>query len=244
MNSFLQSLHDNLTRMPRFIRLPVDWSTRNKVNVPSLKQNVHSRYEAPEGCACEFCNSNENHHVESGSQIGNTNNHNEATRERFIPPSPLPRPILKKKRRTKSNKILSLSINYSGDKQTDMSIILRQLQSPTYTSWTGILELIIYPGASRKEAPRTYINHVQEIRDLVQQINISLTQVRQIRCQFVIDHFSFSQLRLAAGFINLDNDNWTLAYVERSDNNKINEIHKRDSAFRRIECVYREDFAN
>ncbi|ATZ53817.1 hypothetical protein BCIN_09g05890 [Botrytis cinerea B05.10] len=243
MNNFLQSLHDNLTRMPRFIRLPVDWSTRNKVNVPSSKRNVHSRYEAPEGCACEFCKSDGNHHVGLRDKIGSTNP-NEATRERFVPISPLPGSISNKKRHPKSNKVLSLSIDYSGDQQTNMSIILRQLQSPTYTSWTGILELIIYPGISRKDAPRAYINHVQGIKDLVHQINISLTQVRQIRCQFVIDHFSFSQLRLAAGFINLDNDSWTLAYVERSDNNKINEIHKRGSVFRRIECAYREDFAN
>ncbi|KAF5873212.1 uncharacterized protein Bfra_008491 [Botrytis fragariae] len=229
--------------MPRFIRLPIDWSTHNKVDVPSLKQNIHSKHEAPEDCACDFCNSDENYHVGWRSQIGNTNP-DEATRECFIPTSPFPGPVLNKEWHTKSNKILSLSINYSGDKQTDMSIIIRQLQSPTYTSWTGILELIIYPGVSRKDAPRAYINHVQEIKDLVQQINTSLTQVQQIRCQFVIDHFSFSQLRLAAGFINLDNGNWTLAYIERSDRTKINEIHKRDSVFKRIESVYREDFAN
>ncbi|TGO77882.1 hypothetical protein BELL_0087g00170 [Botrytis elliptica] len=243
MNNFLQSLHDNLTRMPRFIPLPIDWSTHNTVDVPSLKQNVHCKHEAPEGCTCEFCNSDENYNVGWRSQVGNTNP-DEATREWFTPTSPLPGQTLNKEWHTKSNKILSLSINYSGDQQTDMSIIIRQLQSPTYTSWTGILELIIYPGVSRKEAPRAYINHVQEIKDLVRQINISLTQVHKIRCQFVIDHFSFSQLRLAAGFINLDNDNWTLAYIERSEGDKVIEIHKRDSVFRRIESAYREDFAN
>ncbi|KAF7954627.1 hypothetical protein EAE96_005746 [Botrytis aclada] len=229
--------------MPRFIRLPIDWSTHNKVDVPSLKQNVHSKYEAPEGCVCEFCNSDENYHVGWRSQIGNTNS-DEATRDWLIPTTALPGSILNEDWHTKSNKILSLSINYSGDRQTDMSMIVRQLQSPTYTSWTGILELIVYPGVSRKDAPRAYINHVQEIKNLVRQINISLAQVQQIRCQFVIDHFSFSQLRLAAGFINLDNRNWTLAYVERSDRNKINEIQKGDSVFRRIEGAYREDFAN
>ncbi|KAF7908238.1 uncharacterized protein EAF01_003993 [Botrytis porri] len=229
--------------MPRFIRLPIDWSTHNKVDAPSLTQNVHSKHEAPEGRTREFCNSDENYHVGWRSQIGNTNP-DEATREWFIPTSPLPGPTLNKEWYTKSNKILSLSINYSGDQQTDMSIIIRQLRSPTYTSWTGILELIIYPGVSRKEAPRAYINHVQEMKDLVRQINISLTQIQQIRCQFVIDHFSFSQLRLAAGFINLDNDNWTLAYIDRSDRNKIKEIHKRDAVFKRIESAYREDFAN
>ncbi|TGO38377.1 hypothetical protein BHYA_0076g00280 [Botrytis hyacinthi] len=229
--------------MPRFIRLPIDWSTNNKCDVPSLKQNAHGKYEAPEGCTCEFCNSDENYHVGWRSQIDNTNP-DEATREWFIPTSPLPEPIVNKEWHTKSNMILSLSIDYSGDQQTDMSIILRQLQSPTYTSWTGILELIIYPRVSRKEAPRAYINHVQEIKYLVQQINISLTQVQLIRCQFVIDHFSFSQLRLGAGFLNLDNGNWTLAYIDRSDSNKAKEIHKRDSIFRRIESAYREDFAN
>ncbi|KAF7920770.1 uncharacterized protein EAE98_008799 [Botrytis deweyae] len=229
--------------MPRFIPLPIDWSTHNTVDVPSLKQNVHCKHEAPEGCTCEFCNSDENYNVRWRSQIGDTNP-DEATREWFTPTSPLPGPTPNKEWHTKSNKILSLSINYSGDQQTDMSIIIRQLQSPTYTSWTGILELIIYPGVSRKEAPRAYINHVQEIKNLVQQINISLTQVHKIRCQFVIDHFSFSQLRLAAGFINLDNDNWTLAYIERSEGDKVIEIHKRDSGFRRIESAYREDFAN
>ncbi|KAF7952505.1 uncharacterized protein EAE97_002002 [Botrytis byssoidea] len=229
--------------MPRFVRLPIDWSTQNNVDVSSLKQNAHGKCEAPEGCTCDFCNSDENYHTGWRSQAGNTNP-DEATREWFIPSSPLPGPILNKEWHTKSNKILSLSINYSGDQQTDMSIILRQLQSPTYTSWTGILELIIYPGVSRKGAPRAYINHVQEIKDCVQQINISLTQVQLIRCQFVIDHFSFSQLRLAAGFINLDNDNWTLAYIDRSDSNKVKEISKRDSVFRRIESAYREDFSN
>ncbi|KAF7898657.1 hypothetical protein EAF00_005103 [Botryotinia globosa] len=229
--------------MPRFVPLPIDWSTQNNVDVSSLKENAHGKNEAPEGCTCDFCNSDENYHVGWRSQAGNTNP-DEATREWLIPTSPLPGPILNKEWHTKSNKILSLSINYSGDQQTDMSIIIRQLQSPTYTSWTGILELVIYPGVSRKEAPRAYINHVQEIKNLVQQINVSLTQVQLIRCQFVIDHFSFSQLRLAAGFINLDNGNWTLAYIDRSDSDKVKEIHKTDSVFRRIESAYREDFAH
>ncbi|KAF7870616.1 hypothetical protein EAF04_004360 [Stromatinia cepivora] len=229
--------------MPRYINLPVDWATHNKVDASALEQCVHGRDEAPEGCTCELCNSEESYH-HGWRRLENrvhTDISTKEAKEWLDPSAPFPGPVINKEWHTKSNKILSLSINYTGDKQTDMSMVLRQL--PNYSSWTGILELIIHPGLPRKEAPKSYANHVEEIKALVRQINSSLSKVELIRCQFFIDYFSVSQLRLAAGLIDLGNDNWTLAYVEADEKNMIKDIYRRDSIFKRIEGVYREDFA-
>ncbi|CAD6445566.1 6274485c-86b0-4d9b-b18e-3ea1b8ff45e3-CDS [Sclerotinia trifoliorum] len=229
--------------MARYIDLPVDWATHNEIDVSALEQCVHRRDEAPEGCTCELCNSEEDH-LNGWGRLENRAHTDISARQAkgwLDMSAPLPGPVINKELHTKTNKILSLTIDYSGDKQTDMSMVLRQL--PNHCSWTGILELIIHPGRSRKEAPKLYANHVEEIKALVRQINSSLSKVESIRCHFFIDYFSFSHLRLAAGLIDLENDNWTLAYVEAGEKNRIKDIYRRDSVFKRIECVYREDFA-
>lgn len=227
--------------MPQFIPLFVDWSTHTKLDTSSLPQSTDRKEDGLEVCRCEFCGRGANHD-EGWRCLSNPQNANIfITGKGDFGPITIPERPLKKLSHTKSNRILSLDINYTGNTPTDMSMILTLL--PQYSSWTGILELIIHPGASRKEAPRLYSKKVLEIKALIRKINQSLPQIQMIRCQFIIDYFSLSQLRLAAGLIDLNNKDWTLAYVEASDKDKIIDIYKKDSIFKRIESVYREEFA-
>ncbi|EDO03071.1 predicted protein [Sclerotinia sclerotiorum 1980 UF-70] len=152
--------------MAKYIDLPVDWATHNEVDVSALEQCIHRKDEAPEECTCEMCNSEENHL--NGLQCPENRVRTDISARQakgWLDMSvPHPGSVINKELHTKFNKILSLTINYTGDEQTDMSMVLRQL--PNYSLWTGILELIIRPGLSRKEAPRSYVKHVEEMKAL------------------------------------------------------------------------------
>ncbi|KAB8294802.1 hypothetical protein EYC80_006763 [Monilinia laxa] len=227
--------------MPRFIKLPLNWTTHTKLDIKSLEQSVHGKEEVPEDCNCDLCNSEEN--FNNGWRcLANLRNTDLIIQNWAYPFALFPELTLKKVWDSKANKVLSLSINFTGDQPTDISIVLRQL--PQYSSWTGIFELTIHSSTSRKDAPALYIERVQEIKALVLQINLSLRQVHKIRCKVIISHSKLQQLKLAAGLIDLRHKEWTLAYVDESNKRSVIDIHKKSSVFKKLEGIYWKDFAD
>lgn len=223
--------------MPQFVPLSLDWATHQKLDTTSLEQSVHGKDEAPEGCTCDLCTSDENIH--DGWRQFATLTPDLSCREWLDEVIPEPWSNMNPVCDSKTNKTLSLTIDYTGDNPTDMTRIIQQVSR--YSSWTGNLEVIIHSGLSRNK--NQHIKHVQEIKALVQQINMSLAKIHTIRCRFIVDRFNFVQLKLAAGFIGLKSEEWTLAYVDESDKNEINDIHKKSAVYKKLEAVYWKDFA-
>ncbi|KAB8294804.1 hypothetical protein EYC80_006765 [Monilinia laxa] len=110
-----------------------------------------------------------------------------------------------------------------------------------YGPWAVRVELLLLPRVIRYwESPSIYIQHVCEMKSLVDNINRSFEFLRRVNVQINLDYANFHQMKLAAAVFSLDVE-WTLNYFVEGTLHLL-KIEAESHLMRRLLGVYERDF--